>query len=300
MTASGGRAAAAARASAAVAAVSTTYPAPRSLSWSARRICGSSSTTRMRAPLTSRRVGAPRRPGTRARTTRPLRAPTPPTGGRLACRPHRHAAITVTRLVVREASPGVPGEAPRPRRLCRVLRQRTGLPVRARSRRPAPAAPPSGGASRRAVSRLGSGPSRQSRLRAGHRRRPRLRRQPVQPRPFRRLALRVSARTERTLSRQLVGRPSAEVDRRSRVYRPRADSRAPARRPPPPRVWALEDPVQRDAACSREGRSGAGGWRGWGGYARFRAAGCYGIQVDGTSFSEVIVFKAVITRRFGH
>jgi hypothetical protein len=40
----------------------------------------------------------------------------------------------------------------------------------------------------------------------------------------------------------------------------------------------------------------AGGWRGWGGYARFRAAGCYGVQVDGTSFSEVIVFKAVIDR----
>jgi hypothetical protein len=37
-----------------------------------------------------------------------------------------------------------------------------------------------------------------------------------------------------------------------------------------------------------------GGWRGWGGYARFRAPGCYGVQVDGTTFSEVIVFKAVV------
>lgn len=34
------------------------------------------------------------------------------------------------------------------------------------------------------------------------------------------------------------------------------------------------------------------GWRFWGGYARFRASGCYGVQVDGTNFSEVIVFKA--------
>jgi hypothetical protein len=39
------------------------------------------------------------------------------------------------------------------------------------------------------------------------------------------------------------------------------------------------------------------GWRGWGGYARFRVPGCYGIQVDGTDFSEVIVFKAVAIRR---
>ena len=39
-------------ASPAVAADSTAYPALRSLSCSARRICGSSSTTRMRAPLT--------------------------------------------------------------------------------------------------------------------------------------------------------------------------------------------------------------------------------------------------------
>ena len=43
-----------------------------------------------------------------------------------------------------------------------------------------------------------------------------------------------------------------------------------------------------------KGDPDAGGWRGWGGYARFRAAGCYGIQVDGTHFSEVIVFKAAI------
>ena len=46
MIASGGRIAAFIRASSAVSAVSTAYPAVRSLSWSARRICGSSSTTR--------------------------------------------------------------------------------------------------------------------------------------------------------------------------------------------------------------------------------------------------------------
>jgi hypothetical protein len=45
-----------------------------------------------------------------------------------------------------------------------------------------------------------------------------------------------------------------------------------------------------------EGDPQAGGWRGWGGYARFRAPGCYGVQVDGTDFSEVILFKATIKR----
>jgi hypothetical protein len=44
-----------------------------------------------------------------------------------------------------------------------------------------------------------------------------------------------------------------------------------------------------------EGDPQAGGWRGWGGYARFRAPGCYGVQVDGTNFSEVIVLRAKIS-----
>ena len=51
MIASGGRIAGLDLASPALAAVSTEYPAPRSLNCSARRICGSSSTTRTRAPL---------------------------------------------------------------------------------------------------------------------------------------------------------------------------------------------------------------------------------------------------------
>jgi hypothetical protein len=35
-----------------------------------------------------------------------------------------------------------------------------------------------------------------------------------------------------------------------------------------------------------------GGRRFWGGYARLRSPGCYGLQVDWTTFSEVIIFRA--------
>lgn len=35
-----------------------------------------------------------------------------------------------------------------------------------------------------------------------------------------------------------------------------------------------------------------GGWRLWPGYARVRGPGCYGLQGDGTTFSEVIIFRA--------
>jgi hypothetical protein len=37
-----------------------------------------------------------------------------------------------------------------------------------------------------------------------------------------------------------------------------------------------------------------GGWANYPSYTRLRAAGCYGYQIDGTSFSKVIVFRAVI------
>jgi hypothetical protein len=40
------------------------------------------------------------------------------------------------------------------------------------------------------------------------------------------------------------------------------------------------------------GDPNAGGWRFWSGYARLRSPGCYGLQVDGTTFSEVIIFRA--------
>jgi hypothetical protein len=35
-----------------------------------------------------------------------------------------------------------------------------------------------------------------------------------------------------------------------------------------------------------------GGWRFWPGYIRLRGPGCYGLQADGTTFSETIVFRA--------
>jgi hypothetical protein len=38
-----------------------------------------------------------------------------------------------------------------------------------------------------------------------------------------------------------------------------------------------------------------GGWRLWSGYARLRSPGCYGLQVDGTTFSEVIIFRACLS-----
>ena len=37
-----------------------------------------------------------------------------------------------------------------------------------------------------------------------------------------------------------------------------------------------------------------GGWANYPSYTRLRAAGCYGYQIDGRSFSKVIVFRAVI------
>jgi hypothetical protein len=39
-----------------------------------------------------------------------------------------------------------------------------------------------------------------------------------------------------------------------------------------------------------------GGWRNWPSATRIRAPGCYAYQVDGTDFSYVIVFRAVISR----
>jgi hypothetical protein len=38
-----------------------------------------------------------------------------------------------------------------------------------------------------------------------------------------------------------------------------------------------------------------GGWRLWSGYARLRSPGCYGLQVDGSTFSEVIIFRACLS-----
>jgi hypothetical protein len=43
-------------------------------------------------------------------------------------------------------------------------------------------------------------------------------------------------------------------------------------------------------------RLGEGGWLEFGTYTRLRAAGCYAWQIDGQSFSEVVVFRAVRVR----
>ncbi len=42
-------------------------------------------------------------------------------------------------------------------------------------------------------------------------------------------------------------------------------------------------------------QQGDHGWRSWPSETRLQASGCYAYQVDGTSFSEVIVFRAIAT-----
>jgi hypothetical protein len=37
---------------------------------------------------------------------------------------------------------------------------------------------------------------------------------------------------------------------------------------------------------------GTGKWLGYASYTRMREAGCYAYQVDGTTFSRVVVFRA--------
>lgn len=51
------------------------------------------------------------------------------------------------------------------------------------------------------------------------------------------------------------------------------------------------------------GHAGAppqGGWRNWPSFTRLHAGGCYAYQVDGTNFSETVVFKAITLPRRRH
>jgi hypothetical protein len=50
----------------------------------------------------------------------------------------------------------------------------------------------------------------------------------------------------------------------------------------------------RELRLSSVGGSSAGGWQNRPSYTRLRVPGCYAWQVDGTTFSRVIVFKAVL------
>ena len=52
--------------------------------------------------------------------------------------------------------------------------------------------------------------------------------------------------------------------------------------------------VWNELQLSPRAARGRAGWRSWPSSARLQAPGCYGIQVDGTDFSEVIVFKAIL------
>jgi hypothetical protein len=42
---------------------------------------------------------------------------------------------------------------------------------------------------------------------------------------------------------------------------------------------------------------GPGGWADWPTYTRVRAPGCYAYQIDGTTFSRIVVFRAVIAEQ---
>ena len=45
-------------------------------------------------------------------------------------------------------------------------------------------------------------------------------------------------------------------------------------------------------AMKPNGSGTQGGYRWWGGYVALKAAGCYAVQIDGSSFSTILVFRA--------
>lgn len=49
------------------------------------------------------------------------------------------------------------------------------------------------------------------------------------------------------------------------------------------------------ARSSNAGSTGGAGWRQFPTHTRLRAGGCYAFQVDGTTFSRVVVFRATVT-----
>jgi hypothetical protein len=55
-------------------------------------------------------------------------------------------------------------------------------------------------------------------------------------------------------------------------------------------------PVREMRLASIGGSTGDTGWQNLPSFTRLRAAGCYAWQVDGTSFSRVIVFRAVLRK----
>ena len=52
-------------------------------------------------------------------------------------------------------------------------------------------------------------------------------------------------------------------------------------------------PMQLDLTSTNSDTSGGHGWRDWPSRVLAESPGCYGFQVDGASFSEVIVFQAL-------
>jgi hypothetical protein len=56
-----------------------------------------------------------------------------------------------------------------------------------------------------------------------------------------------------------------------------------------------DTPALQAVFSSDNAGSEASGWLPWLHYVRVRAPGCYGIQVDGQTFSEIIRFKVVDT-----
>ncbi len=52
----------------------------------------------------------------------------------------------------------------------------------------------------------------------------------------------------------------------------------------------------RELRLTSVGGYSPGGWQNRPSYTRLRAPGCYGWQVDGTTFSRVVIFRAVVVR----
>jgi hypothetical protein len=64
----------------------------------------------------------------------------------------------------------------------------------------------------------------------------------------------------------------------------------------PPAYTNLQFPPGKKHGFPAGSPDGYHGWRNWPSETRLQASGCYAYQVDGTTFSEVIVFRAMATR----
>lgn len=62
---------------------------------------------------------------------------------------------------------------------------------------------------------------------------------------------------------------------------------------PEPVGFVFTEGSQQQLRFEAGGPSSASGWRGWVAFTLVQSPGCYGFQIDGLSFSEIIVFRVV-------